>query len=510
MFILNGISNEIILYGGNMVGNIYKKVYNENSIAIKFKGDNITYKQLDKKVNQYTNLLKKLGIKAGERVILSCPNSPEFIYSYLSTVKNSGIIVPINLQLTLEEIMYTIKDCEANFMIIHPEIFKKMRNTKEYIEELLGVNLIILDEEFHNTISETTSEEPFEEFSDEDAISTFLYTSGTTGKQKAAMLTHKNLVINAEQSCLAFHGTAEDNYMCVLPMFHVFAFTTCVLNSLLSGATITILEKFHPKEVIESFLKDDITVFMGVPTMYVVLLEACKNNITFSKLRLAVSGGAALPVEVFRQAKDILKLPVVEGYGLTEASPVVCFNPLDGIQKEGSVGVPVSQVECKIVDENDVEVPVGEVGELLVRGENVMLGYFKQVEETKKTMKNGWLHTGDLSKIDQEGYIFIVDRKKDMVIVGGLNVYPREIEEVLYQYSKVKEAAVIGIDDKLRGEHVKAFIVLKDGEEGTSKEILGYLKKHIAGYKVPREIEFISELPKNSTGKILKRMLKIH
>jgi len=491
-----------------MVGNIYKKVYNANSIAIKFKRNNITYEQLDKTVNQYSGLLLMLGVKDGERVLLSCPNSPEFIFSYLSVVKNAGIIVPINLQLTIEEIAYFIKDSEANFMIIHPAIVQKMNHTKESIQEFLGIKVIVLDEEFKRTISEI-SFEVFAEFSDENAVSTFLYTSGTTGRQKAAMLTHKNLVINAEQSRLAFHGTATDNYMCVLPMFHVFAFTTCVLNSLLSGATVTILEKFQPKEVIWSLLNDDITVFMGVPTMYILLLEACKNNVTFSKLRLAVSGGAALPVEVLRQAQDILKLPVVEGYGLTEASPVVSFNPLDGIKKEGSIGLPVAFVECKIVDENDIELAVGDVGELVVQGENVMLGYFKQEKETIETLKNGWLHTGDLAKKDEDGYIFIVDRKKDMVIAGGLNVYPREVEEVIYQYSKVKETAVVGIDDKLRGEYVKAFIVLKDGEECTSKEILRYLKEHIAGYKLPREIEFISVLPKNSSGKILKRMLKI-
>jgi len=282
-----------------MVGNIYKKVYNANSIAIKFKRNNITYEQLDKTVNQYSGLLLMLGVKNGERVLLSCPNSPEFIFSYLSVVKNAGIIVPINLQLTIEEIAYFIKDSEANFMIIHPAIVQKMNHTKESIQEFLGIKVIVLDEEFKRTISEI-SFEVFAEFSDENAVSTFLYTSGTTGRQKAAMLTHKNLVINAEQSRLAFHGTATDNYMCVLPMFHVFAFTTCVLNSLLSGATVTILEKFQPKEVIWSLLNDDITVFMGVPTMYILLLEACKNNVTFSKLRLAVSGGAALPVEVLR------------------------------------------------------------------------------------------------------------------------------------------------------------------------------------------------------------------
>ncbi|WP_434510524.1 long-chain-fatty-acid--CoA ligase [Desulfitobacterium sp. AusDCA] len=489
-----------------MVGNIYKKEYNAESIAIKFKKNKITYEQLDKTVNQYSSLLLNLGVKAGERVLLSCPNSPEFIYSYLSVVKNAGIIVPINLQLTIDEITYFIKDSKANFMIIHPEIIQNLKCTGESLQELLGIKVIVLDEEFQRTISEI-SPELFDDFSDENAISTFLYTSGTTGKQKAAMLTHKNLAANAEQCRIAFQGTVNDNYMCVLPMFHVFGFTTCVLNPLWSGATVTIIEKFHPKEVIESLLHDDVTVFMGVPTMYVILLEACKNN-SFPKLRLAVSGGAALPVEILRQAKEILKLPIVEGYGLTEASPVVSFNPLDGIKKEGSIGLPVINVECKIVDDNDIELAAGEIGELIVKGKNVMLGYFNKENETKETLKNGWLHTGDLAKIDEEGYIFIVDRKKDLIIAGGLNVYPREVEEVIYQYPKVKEAAVVGIDDKLRGEQVKAFIVLKDGEECTSKEIFSYLKEHLAGYKIPRKIEFISELPKNSSGKILKRMLK--
>jgi len=237
-------------------------------------------------------------------------------------------------------------------------------------------------------------------------------------------------------------------------------------------------------------------------------LEASKKNITFPKLRFAVSGGAALPVEIFRQAKEIMKLPVVEGYGLTEASPAVCFNPPFGVQKEGSIGLPIPYAECKIVDENDRELPAGEVGELAVRGQNVMMGYFKQEEETKKTLLNGWLHTGDLAKKDEDGYIFIVDRKKDMVIVGGLNVYPREVEEVIYQYSKVKEAAVIGLKDTLRGEYVKAFVVLKEGEECTSRDLLRYLKERLAVYKLPRVIDFIPSLPKNNTGKIMKRMLK--
>jgi long-chain acyl-CoA synthetase len=489
-----------------MVGDIYRNNFNSDSIALKFKESSVTYGQLDKIVLGYASYFKELGIKAGERVILGCRNSPEFVYSYLGTVRNGGIIVPINLQLTMEEITYLVKDSAAKFMIIHPIILQKAKTTKEAIEAALGIKVIVLDEELKKIISEVSTE-GFEDFSDENAISTFLYTSGTTGKQKAAMLTHKNLVLNAEQCYMAITGRPDDKYMCVLPMFHVFAFTACILTALWSGATITIIEAFQPKEVIESLLKDDITIFMGVPSMYVVLLEAGRKNIIFPKLRLAISGGAALPVEIFRQAKEIMKLPIVEGYGLTEASPVVCFNPPLGVQKEGSVGLPIPYVECKIVDENNMELPVGEVGELAVRGENVMLGYYNQEEETKKTLLNGWLHTGDLAKEDEDGYIFIVDRKKDMVIVGGLNVYPREVEEVIYEYPKVKEAAVIGVKDKLRGEYVKAFVVLKEGENCHSKELLRYLKGRLAAYKLPRVIDFIESLPKNSTGKILKRVL---
>ncbi len=490
-----------------MVGTIYKNVFRPEATAIKFKDSTVTYRQLDENVTGYANFLKKLGLKAGERVILSCTNSPEFIYSYFGVVRNGGIIVPINLLLTMEEIAYLIKDSEAKYMIIHPIILQKAKITKETIQNALNIEVIVLDEQLRQSVSEL-SEIEFEDFSDQQGISTFLYTSGTTGKQKAAMLTHKNLVFNAEQCRLGLKGVPEDNYMCVLPMFHVFAFTACVLMPLWAGAAITVLESFQPKEVVESLLRDKITVFMGVPAMYVVLLEAGKNSSGFPDLRLAVSGGAALPVEIFRQAKDILRLPIVEGYGLTEASPAVCFNPLDGVQKEGSIGLPLPYQQCKIVDDNNAELSVNQVGELAVRGDNVMQGYFKQEEETRRALADGWLLTGDMAKKDEDGYIYIVDRKKDMVIVGGLNVYPREIEEIIYQYSKVKEAAVIGLDDKLRGEYVKAYVVLKDGETCSSKELLRYMKERLAVYKLPREIEFVASLPKNSTGKIMKRWLK--
>ena len=496
-----------------MVGNIYKNNYQKDAIAIKFNKKTVTYEELDKIVCQYAGRLTKLGLKPGQKVILSCPNSPEFIYSYLSVVKNAGIIIPTNIQQTLEEIAYFIQDTQANFIILHPTV--KLKYPDEFFQTH-NIKAIILDEEFKQAVEE----EPFEEeplteadakqlSDDKQTLSTFLYTSGTTGKQKAAMLTHKNLLTNAEQCRLAFQTRASDNHLCVLPMFLVFGFTTCVLNPLWSGSAITILEKFQPKEVVDTLLNEGITVFMGVPSMYILLLETCKkNNIVFPNLRLGVSGGAALPVEVINQAKEILKLSIMEGYGLTEACPVICFNPLDGVRKDGSIGLPIPYAKCKIADENGVEVATGEVGELLAQGDNVMLGYLNREQETAETLKDGWLHTGDLAYADEEGYIFIVDRKKDMVITGGLNVYPREVEEVLYQYPKIKETAVVGIGNKLRGEYVKAFIVLKEGEECTRKELVKYLRDHIAGYKVPREFQFINELPKNSAGKILKRVLQ--
>ena len=489
-----------------MLANIYKKAYDPDATAIKFKGNSISYGELDDAVNHYATFFYQLGVKDGKRVILSCPNSPEFIYSYFGVVKTGAIIVPINVQLTIEEINYFINDSEAEYMIIHPKIIENLNQSQESLQRLLGIKLIVLDQVFQRAIAEI-SPIKLDQIADEKAISTFLYTSGTTVQQKAAMLTHKNLLVNAEQCRIAFHGTSADNYMCVLPMFHVFGFTVCVLNPLLSGASITILEGFHPNAVVESLLNDDITVFIGVPTMYVLLLAACKNDYTFPNLRWAGSGGASLPVEILRQARNVLKLPVVEGYGLTEASPSVCFNPLHGIQKEGSIGLPLPYVKCKVVDET-IWVPVVRLGELLVQGENVMLGYYKQEKETKETLRNGWLHTGDLARQDEDGYYYIVERKKDLVIVGGLNVYPSEIEEVIYKYPKVKETAVVGIQDKLRGEYVKAFIVLKEGEECTAKEISKFLRERIASYKMPRVIEFISELPKNASGKILKRILK--
>jgi long-chain acyl-CoA synthetase len=260
--------------------------------------------------------------------------------------------------------------------------------------------------------------------------------------------------------------------------------------------------------VISDLIEKRVTAFLGVPAMYMVLINAGKNDVKFPELKVAVCGGSALPVEVYRQTKEVLGLPIIEGYGLTEFSPAALFNPRYGTHKAGSIGLPLVEVAYIIADENDVEVPVGEVGELLLQGPSMMAGYYNKPEETAEALRGGWLHTGDLAKRDEDGYVFIVDRKKDLIIVAGLNVYPREIEEVLYKYPKILDAAVIGVEDKLRGEAAVAYIVLKEGEEADSKEIMAFLKERLAVYKLPRRFEFVADLPRNSTGKIVKRVLK--
>ncbi|MDR3294743.1 MAG: long-chain fatty acid--CoA ligase [Clostridiales Family XIII bacterium] len=489
------------------VGKIYKNNYSADKAAITFKDENITYRDLDDKVIAFANFLRGAGLAPGDKCILDASNLPEFLYTYLGVVRNGAVIVPVNPMLTLEELTFIAHDADAKYMLIQEGVMLKHRYAKETLEEALGVRVFVLNEALIREI-DAAPREDFDLVSDIDSISTFLYTSGTTGKPKAAMLTHSNLLANSGQCYEALETTPDDIFMCVLPMFHVFAFTACVLLPLYSGGTTDIVEEFRPKEVIAGLIGKDITVFMGVPAMYMVLIEAGKKNITFPKLKLAISGGAALPVEVYHQAKETIHLPIIEGYGLTESSPGAVFNPPSGVQKPGAIGLPLPQMECRIGGEDDEELPMGEVGELLMKGPNIMAGYYKQPEETAATLRNGWLHTGDLAKKDEDGYIYIVDRKKDMIVVSGLNVYPREVEEVLYKYPSVKEAAVVGAPDKLRGEAVVAYVVLKEGETAHSKEILRYLKSKLAAYKLPRRIEVVDSLPKNSTGKILKRMLR--
>jgi len=489
------------------IGQIYKNRYQPDKTAIVFGDERVSFSQLDDKVRAFANFLRAKGVTRNDKVILNAGNCPEFIYAYLGTVRNAAVIVPVNPLFTPPELTYIAKDSDAKFFIIREDILMKLGHTEQTLSELLGLTVFTLNKKLMEEVM-ASSRDDFDYISDIQDISTFLYTSGTTGHPKAVMLTHFNLITNSWQTGIALETVTEDIFMCVLPMFHVFACTAAVLMPLFIGGTVVILETFHPKTVIGSLLGNNVTVFLGVPAMYMLFIEAGKNNIFFPKLRIAISGGAPLPVEVYYKAKEIANLPVIEGYGLTEASPSSAFNPPSGVHKPGSIGLALLEVDAIIGGENDEELPIGEVGELLLRGPNVMQGYYKSPDETAEILKNGWLHTGDLAKMDEDRYIYIVDRKKDMIIVAGLNVYPREVEEVLYQYPKIRDAAVIGEVDKIRGEAVVAYIVLKEGETASEPEILRWLKERLAVYKLPRRFVFVNDLPRTGSGKILKRMLR--
>lgn len=325
------------------------------------------------------------------------------------------------------------------------------------------------------------------------------------------MLTHKNIYSNARDVADYLGFSGDDRVVATLPVFHVFALTVVVNAPLLRGATILLVPRFSPGDIFKVTKEKEATVFAGVPTMYNFLYqfpEGRKED--FDSIRLAISGGASLPVALLHNFEEKFDVRISEGYGLSESSPVTCFNPTDRERIPGSIGTNITNVENKVVDELGNEVPDGEVGELIVRGPNVMKGYYKMPEETAAALRDGWLYTGDLARRDEDGYFYIVDRKKDLVIVGGYNVYPREVEEVLFEHRDVVEAAVIGVPDPDFGEAVHAFVVLKDGVKEDVESLESYCGKRLAKYKVPKQFEFLNELPKNTTGKILRRSLKEH
>ena len=339
-----------------------------------------------------------------------------------------------------------------------------------------------------------------------------IYTSGTTGRPKGAELSHSSLMLNAVLSADLGAVTQEDNFLIVLPLFHIFAMTVLMNAGLYRGTTNVLLPRFDAAAVNGLLVKHKVSLFAGVPTMYWGLLNFEDPNISpeqvSENLRLCFSGGASLPVQVLHEFEKKYNVPILEGYGMSEGSPVVTFNHLGQERKAGSIGTPVWGVEVKIVNEDDEEMPVGERGELLYRGHNVMKGYYNKPEANAKTLKGGWLHSGDVAYKDEDGYYFIVDRTKDMIIRGGLNVYPREVEEVMIQHEAVSLVAVIGVPEDKMGEEIKAYVVLKEGQSVSEEELINFTKERIAAYKYPRLVEFTDALPMSATGKILKKELR--
>lgn len=512
--------------------------------AMIFFGKKILFSELDRLTNQFAHALERLGVKKGERVALMLPNIPQMPISFYGTLRLGAVAVPTNPLYLEHELEVQLKDSGAETLVavdlFYPRIARVMPATKVKrliicgIQDFLPFPLNILYPikalierqrvniekrppiyDFLDLIKGESSSETVAEVSEGD-IAILQYTGGTTGIPKGAVLTHRNLVVNAVQ-CRAWLGLKEetegrDILMAALPFFHVYGMTTVMNLGVLIAATMILVPKFHTKEVLKLIQKYRPTLFPGIQAMYLAIANYPKvKKYDLSSLKAAISGAGPLMHEVQERFEALTGARIVEGYGLSEASPVTHANPILGRRKVGSIGLPWPDTEARVVDldTGERELAVGEAGELVICGPQVMKGYWNNPEETERTLRRGWLHTGDIAKMDEEGYFFIVDRIKDMIKTVGENVYPREVEEVLFSHPKVKDAVVVGLPrEEFMGEKIKAYIVLQDGETATEEEIIEFCKERLSKFKVPKEVEFRSELPKTLVGKVLRRVLR--
>ncbi|MFE0175372.1 long-chain fatty acid--CoA ligase [Streptomyces sp. NPDC059002] len=469
--------------------------------AVRQGGDLLTYAQLDDMAARFAALLHAKGVRAGDRVAVALPNVLHFPVVYYGILRAGGVVVPMNPLLKSGEMAFVLRDCGARLVVASPACADE---TTPAVAQA-GAECLVADAAAFAALSRSTAPVTGSAGGARDDTAVILYTSGTTGTPKGAELTHGNLVSNALTTARTLLRVGPDDVLFGgLPLFHAFG-QTCALNSAVAaGSCLTLLPRFDAAGALATLRRDEVTVFLGVPTMYTALLQ---NGIgqPLPRLRLAVSGGASLPVELLHTAERDLGVTVLEGYGLSETSPVACFNPPDRPRKAGSIGLPVHGVELRLVADDGSAVATGQVGELAIRGENVMKGYWNRPDATARAFQDGWFLSGDLARVDDDGYYFIVDRKKDLVIRGGYNVYPREIEEVLYQHPDVAEAAVVGVPDPALGEEMAAVLVLRPGAHTSPDELRSYVKERVAAYKYPRIVRIIDALPKGATGKILKR-----
>jgi long-chain acyl-CoA synthetase len=476
------------------------------AVAVRLGPLELTYAELDDRSARLATLLREKGLQQGDRVGVMLPNVLEFPISYYGVLRAGGVVVPMNVLLKRREIAFYLEDSGSKLLLAWHGFAAEARDGAADA----GAELIEVEpESFAELLGDR---EPSTEIADTDEEDTavILYTSGTTGKPKGAELTHFNLSRNSDISARTTSNTqAGDVILGALPLFHSFGQTVSMNASLRMGATLTLLPKFDPGEALEIMQRDGVTHFYGVPTMYGALLHHPeRERYDASTLRICITGGASMPVEVLRGFEQAFGCELLEGYGLSETSPVASTNHPGRPRKPGSIGTPLEEVEMKVVDENDEEVPQGEVGEIVIRGHNVMKGYWQRPEATEEAMRGGWFHTGDMARVDEDGYFFIVDRKKDLIIRGGYNVYPREVEEVLYEHPKIREAAVLGVPHDEWGEEIGAACVPHEGEELTPEEVSEYVRERIAAYKYPRIVWFLDDLPKGPTGKILKREIE--
>ena len=496
--------------------------------AIVFGEQNITFGELETFANQIANGLKKNGIGKGDKVVISCPNLPYFPMIYYGVLKLGAVPVTINILLKKGEIAYHLKDsgAKAYFCFEGTPDLPMLDQGYHAFDEIASCRFmwIVTSDpaassplENVETLGQLISSQPsnFETVQcapDDTAV--ILYTSGTTGLPKGAELSHANILMNVMSCRSLLELKRDDRFLLVLPLFHTFGQNNLMNTGFSMGNTMILITRFSPEVVLSAIVKQNATIFAGVPTMYWQLLHYDDskneyNNTIAATLRLGVSGGASLPQEVLKGIETKYDIPILEGYGLTETSPTATFNHLHKKRKIGSVGTPIWGVEVKVFNKQNQETPVGKIGEICVRGHNVMKGYYNNPEATDQAIdSNNWFHTGDLGHMDKDGYFFIVDRKKDMIIRGGYNVYPREIEEILITHPAVSLAAVIGVPNEQHGEEIKAFIVMKENEQATPEDLIKWSKENMAAYKYPRMVEIRESLPMTATGKILKIRLR--
>ncbi len=511
-----------------------------DAVATQFYGARLSYREIDEAASRFAGGLRRIGVRAGDRVSLLMPNCPQFVIAFFGVLRAGGIVVQTNPLYTPRELEEMYRDAGVETVVTVDLFFKNaakakgntgikrvvVTDIKEYLPGLLAAlypikkkkdhgKIVIPEEPWVHWFQDLLASEPLvEEPGDLNDVAVLQYTGGTTGTPKGAMLTHRNLVVNATQLIAWFPGLkqAQEKFLCAIPFFHVYGLTVALLGPITIAATMILHP--NPREIepiMKLITKTRPAVFPGVPTMYVAIVNHPNvSNYDLNSIRACVSGAAPLPPEVRRKFEAITGGKLVEGYGLTEASPVTHCNPIFGEYREG-IGMPLPDTDAKLVDveTGSREVGVGESGELAIHGPQVMKGYWNRPEETAKVItRDGWLLTGDVAVMDEDGRFKIVDRKKDMIIASGYNVYPREVEDILFEHPSVRQAAVIGVPDAYRGESVKAFLVLKDGATATEAEIVAFCREKLAPFKVPKQVEFVKELPMTLVGKVLRRALR--
>jgi len=471
-------------------------------------GRQFSYAEFDAAVNRTAALLVSQGVKKGDVVSLLMPNSAEYIIAYFACWKLGALAGPVNSLLKPHEVVYIISNSEAKVLLVHSDFLPTIQGIRSDLPALRAV--ITFDDELQATHDVGPAQGLPEINVNKDDEAIIIYTSGTTGKPKGCLLTHGNVIANARQIAEWLNFTEQDRLLTIMPLFHMNAVSVTTMSALYSGGSTVISPKFSASQFWEVISNYQITSFGSVATMLSILLttypDGVPEGLKTDQLRFAMCGSAPVPAEVLKRFEETFNCLVIEGYGLSESTCRSTFNPPDERRRAGSCGLPIGN-EMMVVDDDDREVEEGALGEIVLRGENILKGYYKNPDATAIAFRNGWFHTGDIGYRDPDGFFYIVDRKSDMIIRGGENIYPREIDEVLYQHPSVSAAAAIGVTDPLYGEEVAAFIVLKDGATATEDEVIAFCRQRLADYKCPKTVRFVKEIPKGPTGKLLKREL---